>query len=195
MKEIKLTHFITQDDSYVVYLGNYKKVVFKSKKTCLAFLAATSRKLTTVLHELNLIYSDCFTLYRSLWSYFDHNKNTRKAALYQNHRTIKYNLFTISDEIDNVVIRSWHHNSSVMTFVSYKFIITNLLNTLVLLNTTVDNKSIHNIKLKISHLKKQLSIIQSELLNIGVQEATEFLNADTDLEQLFEHQYVHKQSA
>lgn len=187
MKAVALKNFTFQDGLYSVGLGNGTYHSFTSKKQVLKFLVSTNHFLTIKLHELNFIYSDLFSLYRSNWLFFKSHINSPAYKTYNSESIIKELLTSINSSLEIAYERSYSENSNYFVFshlfnvCSYsKQIAINIKN----LNKT---KSYTSSVLKCDFIIKQIISIESELKNYSITTASDYSeNINSDLSNVIE---------
>lgn len=176
MIHISCTYYSKSLDIYKVKLGNGTIHEFKSEKKCLSFLAKTSKFLTRKYNELNLIYSDVFTLYRQIYFYFDNDKCNPKAKVYEIRRLINKSFSQIEETFERLSFSNCHQSTNQIQFIQINSIIETLLLVAVNIKSVNENKSYASTQVRAEFLINQLSIISNQIKSYSLDKATSYEN-------------------
>jgi len=176
MISISVAKFSRQEDKYIVQLGNGTRHVFSSEKKCNKFLSRTTKFLTNKYNELNLIYSDVFTLYRQIYFYFDNNRHSRHADIYELRREINKLFHLVETLFEKLSFSSCHSDTNSPQFLHLIAIIEALIVISVNIKRINENKSYAATQVRAVFLINQLSGIQSAIEHYSLDKATAYDN-------------------
>lgn len=165
MKKISITQVNRVDKIYTIFLGNGTTHQFKSERSAQDFLNKTNKFLTEHLHELHAIYSDVATKLNHNWFYFNHDKNTRKASLFQSERDCNANMDAIRDILNKTVIQSHFTNGNIIVFIDFQKVSNYLKDTIKLLNDLNKKRSNTNALYEYKSLFNRLIQLDNSLTN------------------------------
>jgi hypothetical protein len=174
MITLTVSYFTQKDSIYAVTLGNGCIHEFSSEKKCKKFLVKTSKFLTSRYNELNLIFSDIFTLYRQIYFYFDNNRETRKAEIYELRREIN-RLISYSEALfEKLSFSSDFSTTNSIQFIQLNAIIESLMEIVISIKKINENKSYAATQVRCDFLLNQLQSIRTSIQNYSVDKATGF---------------------
>lgn len=176
MIHISCSYYSKSGVVYTVKLGNGTIHEFKSEKKCQSFLAKTSKFLTRKYNELNLIYSDVFTLYRQIYFYFDNDKANPKAKVYEIRRQINKSFIHIEETFERLSFSNCHSTTNQIQFFQINSIIETLIMVAVNIKNVNDNKSYASTQVRAEFLINQLSIISNQIKSFSLDKATAYEN-------------------
>lgn len=165
MKKISINQVLRVDGFYNVFLGNGTTHSFKSERTAQDFLNKTNRYLTDHLHELHAIYSDVSTKLNHNWFYFNHDKNTRKASLFQSERDCNTNMDATRDILNKTVLQARFTNGNIIVFIDFVKVSNYLKDTIKILNGLNKKRSNTNALYEFKSLFNRLVQLDNSLSN------------------------------
>ncbi len=165
MKSIQVNQIKSEPCRHSVTLGDGTIHTFKSLKKAKKFQCTTNKFLTQLIQDLNLIYSDTHSLYRSTWNYFYHTKITHKSQNRFNECKLIEHLSSTSELLNTATTNFTRQHSFYRIYRDIQFISDYLKSSLFIISNTTKNKSIILISTKINHLLKQINSITDQLKN------------------------------
>jgi hypothetical protein len=165
MKRISLKNINTSQKTYTVFLGNGTTHSFKSERSAQDFINKTNKFLTEHLHEIHAIYSSVSILLNHNWFYFQNDKNTRKAHLYQFERDCNNNIDSIRATLNRIVDHSHFTNGNYTTFIDLLRASNYLQDTIKILNVINKNRSNTNALYEYKSLFNRLIQLDNSLKN------------------------------
>lgn len=181
---LNLSQFQQKDEIYFVKLGNGTCHEFKNLKKCKKFLFKSSKFLTCRYNELNLLFGDIFHQYRQIYFYFDNNRNTRKAEIFETRRRIN-RLIQHSEELfDRISFIEDYSTGNIIVFQLLYSLIDSLIEIVVSIKKINESKSYAATQVRCEYLINQLIEEKKQIQNYSLEKASSFDSGEHNL-QLF----------
>lgn len=181
---LNLSQFQQKNEIYIVKLGNGTCHEFRNLKKCKKFLHKTSKFLTGRYNELNLIFADIFNQYRQIYFYFDNNKNTRKAEIYETRRRINRLIQHTENLFDKLSFIEDYSTGNIVAFQLLYSLIDSLIEIVVAIKKINQNKSYAATQVRCEYLINQLIEEKKQIQNYSLEKANSFDSGEHNL-QLF----------
>lgn len=174
MITLSVTHFVFDDKTYTVNLGNGCIFEFPSEKKCKKFLVKTSKFLTKRYNELNLIFADVFTLYRQIYFYFDNNRQTQHSQIYESRRKIN-SLIQVSEHVfEQLSFSNCISETNSPQFHQLFKLLESFIEIVILIKKINENKSYAATQVRCDFLLNQLQSLRSSIQNYSIEKASGF---------------------
>lgn len=159
MKSIFVQNIQETGKYYSVALGDGTRHEFTNLKKAKAFQVKTNNFLTAELHKLNSIYSDLFTIYRNLWGYFYHSKNTTISNNFLTEQQIKESFNSIDSMLELATTSSSRQSDYYRIYRDFEIIIFEIKQICSALSFEISTKSQSILSLKINYIVEQANQI------------------------------------
>lgn len=163
MKSIRVKNVNKNINIYDIRLTAVVKIDFMQKVKALAFLAQTNRIFTEILHEVNYLLIEVFSLYRLNWFYFSHNKSTMSIEQIRKDDRCDAILFEITGDINWIANESEYQDNFVKIITRFSKIF-GLMNELIdILKNLVENKSQAEATYKLDSVLRRIAFCDNNI--------------------------------
>lgn len=113
--KLNKSHYI-KENKFQIYLGNGVRKYFTNKKKIRAYLTTVNLFLNYRLHEVNSLFSECYSEYRKAWFYFTSEDPLVCKELTGLEVEIMNDLYSIDKTLKLLVERSHWINGNYFVF-------------------------------------------------------------------------------